>query len=100
MDKVININEFVKNLDSENCMFIGEKPETKVNLETLILEKLWTYEDIKPSDSLCDNADGWKKIAIALAMALIVDYSENNLTKVTPKKIESAAEKWIEKEVK
>lgn len=97
MNKELNINEFVKNLDGEGCLFSGEKPETKVNLETLIYEKLWTYEDVKPSDVLLDNADGWKKVAIALAMALLVDYSEK-ITDVTPKKIESAAEKFLEKE--
>ena len=78
MEKELNLEEYIQE-EFKDCVddvvFYGERAGRMVDLETLILEKLWTYGGVNPSEfNLKDNSDGWKKIASALASALIVDY--------------------------
>ena len=78
MEKELNLEEYIQE-EFKDCIndvvFYGESAGRMVDLETLILEKLWAYEGVKPSEyDLKDNSEGWKKIASALASTLLVDY--------------------------
>ena len=77
MDKELNIDEFAEKQQDdffEDLVFYAEEPGKMVDLATVIWEKLANYHIDISKETLLDNAEGWKTIAMALCSSLLLDY--------------------------